>query len=41
VKKMLDTNELVIPADMKAPETPTIVMLGWKKADPVEPPKKP
>ncbi len=41
VKKMPETNELVIPADMKSPETPAIVMLGWKKADPVEPPKKP
>ena len=41
VKKLPDTNELVIPADMKSPESPTIVMLGWKKADPVEPPKKP
>lgn len=40
VKKMSDTNELVIPADMKAPETPIVVMLGWKKADPVEPKKK-
>jgi L-ascorbate metabolism protein UlaG (beta-lactamase superfamily) len=41
VKKMPDTNELVIPADMKPPETPIVVMLGWKKADPPEPPKKP
>lgn len=30
VKKMLDTNELVIPADAKA-DAPTIALLGWKK----------
>ena len=41
VKKLPETNELVIPADMKSPESPTVVMLGWKKADPAEPPKKP
>jgi L-ascorbate metabolism protein UlaG (beta-lactamase superfamily) len=39
VKKMLDTNELVIPADMKTPDAPTIMLLGWKKADPPEPKK--
>ena len=38
VKKTPETNELVIPADIKAPEKPMIVMLGWKKAE--EPPKK-
>ena len=32
--------KFVILADMKAPETPIVVMLGWKKADPVEPKKK-
>jgi len=41
VKKTPDTNELVIPADIKAPEKPTILMLGWKKAEAPEPPKKP
>ncbi|MDB5310538.1 MAG: Zn-dependent hydrolase [Gemmataceae bacterium] len=41
-KKMLpDTNELVIPLDAKTPDAPTVVVLGWKKADPVAPPKKP
>lgn len=30
VKKMLDTNELVIPADAKA-DAATVVLLGWKK----------
>ena len=41
VKKQLDTNELVIAADAKA-DAPTVVLLGWKKADPVPPvpPKK-
>jgi L-ascorbate metabolism protein UlaG (beta-lactamase superfamily) len=38
VKKLPDTNELVIPPDMKAPDAPSIVLLGWKKADA---PKKP
>ena len=38
VKKTPDTNELVIPPDLKAPDAPAIVMLGWKKADA---PKKP
>ncbi|MFO0803670.1 MAG: MBL fold metallo-hydrolase [Gemmataceae bacterium] len=37
VKKTPESNELVIPADTKAPEKPTILMLGWKKD---EPPKK-
>lgn len=40
VKKMTDTNELVIPVGGKAPDAPTVVLLGWRKADPVEP-KKP
>lgn len=40
VKKLPDTNELVIPTDMKTPAAPTIVMLGWKKAVPVPPKKK-
>jgi L-ascorbate metabolism protein UlaG (beta-lactamase superfamily) len=39
VKKMLTTNELVIPLDMKA-EEPTIVLLGWKQADPKKEPEK-
>jgi L-ascorbate metabolism protein UlaG (beta-lactamase superfamily) len=33
VKKMTDTNELVIPLDAKPPEEPTIVLLGYKKAE--------
>jgi L-ascorbate metabolism protein UlaG (beta-lactamase superfamily) len=43
VKKMLNTNELVIPLDLKA-DAPTIVLLGWekKKDEPKkEEPKKP
>ena len=40
VKKLPETNELVIPADIKTPDAPTVVMLGWKKGDPTEPPKK-
>jgi L-ascorbate metabolism protein UlaG (beta-lactamase superfamily) len=39
-KKMPDTNELVIPADAKTPDAPAVVLLGWKKADPVPPPPK-
>lgn len=31
IKKMTDTNELVIPPDMKA-DAPAVVLLGWKKA---------
>jgi L-ascorbate metabolism protein UlaG (beta-lactamase superfamily) len=30
VKKMLGTNELIFPVDMKA-DAPTVVLLGWKK----------
>lgn len=42
VKKTPDTNELIIPADIKAPDAPIVLMLGWKKAEgPPEPPKKP
>jgi hypothetical protein len=42
VKKMPDTNELTFPIDLK-PENPTVVLLGWKKAEPPLPkdPKKP
>jgi L-ascorbate metabolism protein UlaG (beta-lactamase superfamily) len=39
VKKMTDTNELVIPLDAK-PEQPTVVVLGWKQADAPAKPKK-
>jgi hypothetical protein len=34
---MLNTNELVIPIDMKA-DAPTVVLLGWEKKK--EEPKK-
>lgn len=34
-KNMTDTNELVIPVDTKAPDAPTVVVLGWKKVEPV------
>ncbi len=37
VKKMLSTNELSVPVDMK-PDHYTVVLLGWKKDD--APPKK-
>jgi L-ascorbate metabolism protein UlaG (beta-lactamase superfamily) len=37
IKKTPDTNELVIPVDIKAPATPSIVLLGWKKADAKKP----
>jgi L-ascorbate metabolism protein UlaG (beta-lactamase superfamily) len=33
VKRMPETNELLIPVDAKAPDAPTIVLLGWKKAE--------
>ncbi|HYH64505.1 MAG TPA: MBL fold metallo-hydrolase [Urbifossiella sp.] len=33
VRRMTDTNELVIPVDAKAPEAPDVVLLGWKKAE--------
>jgi L-ascorbate metabolism protein UlaG (beta-lactamase superfamily) len=39
-KRMTDTNELVVPVDMKA-EAPTIVLLGWAKEPPKKGPKKP
>jgi L-ascorbate metabolism protein UlaG (beta-lactamase superfamily) len=38
VKKMLTSNELVVPLDAKA-DAPTIVLLGWKPAE-LLPPKK-
>lgn len=34
LKRMQDTNELVIPVGAKAPETSTVVYLGWEKASP-------
>lgn len=37
VLRLPATNELPIPLDAKAPDAPTVVLLGWKKA---EPPKK-
>jgi L-ascorbate metabolism protein UlaG (beta-lactamase superfamily) len=40
VKKMPETNELTFPIDIK-PETPTVVMLGWKKAEEPAPSKNP
>jgi L-ascorbate metabolism protein UlaG (beta-lactamase superfamily) len=40
VKKMPNTNELSFPIDAK-PEEPTVVMLGWKKAEDPAPPKDP
>jgi len=40
LQKLLNTNELSFPTDAK-PEKPTIVILGWKKAEaPAPPPKK-
>jgi L-ascorbate metabolism protein UlaG (beta-lactamase superfamily) len=39
-KRMTNTNELVIPLDMKADE-PTVVLLGWTKEAPKKEPKKP
>lgn len=39
VKRLPDTNELVIPVLDKAPDAPTTVLLGFKKGDP-PPPKK-
>ncbi|MBX9623070.1 MAG: MBL fold metallo-hydrolase [Gemmataceae bacterium] len=35
VKRMLETNELVIPLGDKAPDAATVVVLGFKKEDPV------
>jgi L-ascorbate metabolism protein UlaG (beta-lactamase superfamily) len=40
VKKMPGTNELTFPIDMKA-DQPTIVLLGWKKDEKKDEPKKP
>lgn len=34
VRRMPDTNELVIRPDAKAPETAEVVLLGWTKAEP-------
>jgi L-ascorbate metabolism protein UlaG (beta-lactamase superfamily) len=39
VKKMPETNELTFPISAK-PDAPTVVVLGWKKEEPVVPPKK-
>lgn len=39
VKKMLDTNELVIPIDLKADQS-QIVLLGWRKGEVKKPPEK-
>ena len=40
LKRMTDTNELVIPVDMKA-DAPTVVLLGWKpKEEPKREPEK-
>ena len=39
VKKTPDTNELVVPAEMKA-DAPTVVMLGWKSKEPKKEPEK-
>lgn len=39
VRRATETNELVIPVDAKAPDAPTVVLLGWRKAD-VLPKKK-
>jgi len=40
-KRMTETNELVIPVDMKA-DKPTVVLLGWRAPEgKIEPPKKP
>lgn len=33
VRRQTDTNELVIPVDAKAPEAPSVVLLGWKKSE--------
>jgi L-ascorbate metabolism protein UlaG (beta-lactamase superfamily) len=33
VRKLLDTNELVVPVDAKA-DAPQIVLLGWRKGEP-------
>jgi L-ascorbate metabolism protein UlaG (beta-lactamase superfamily) len=39
VKKTPATNELTFPIDLK-PDGPTVIMLGWKKPDPLVPPLK-
>lgn len=38
VKKMTNTNELVIPLDAK-PDKPAVVLLGWKEETPAKPKK--
>ena len=40
VKKLTETNELLIPVEVPAPPEPTVVHLGWKKADAPVPLKK-
>jgi L-ascorbate metabolism protein UlaG (beta-lactamase superfamily) len=40
LKKMTNTNELVIPVDMKA-DAPTVVQLGWAKPKELKEPKEP
>jgi L-ascorbate metabolism protein UlaG (beta-lactamase superfamily) len=39
VKKTPETNELTFPIDLKT-DNPTVLMLGWKKPQPVAPPPK-
>ncbi len=39
IRRATDTNELVIPLDAKTPDAPTVVLLGWRKAE-LTPPKK-
>jgi L-ascorbate metabolism protein UlaG (beta-lactamase superfamily) len=39
VRRLTESNELVIPVDAKAPEAPDVVLLGWKKRE-AEPKKK-
>ncbi|MFO0822805.1 MAG: MBL fold metallo-hydrolase [Gemmataceae bacterium] len=40
IRKLPDTNELVIPVDLKA-DAPTVVLLGWKTPAKPEPKKEP
>lgn len=40
LKKMLGTNELEVPVEMKA-DAPTVVLLGWKGRVPPDPKKEP
>lgn len=39
IRRATDTNELVIPVEAKAPDAPTVVLLGWRKGE-AAPPKK-